>query len=184
MGDLSQLKKFTARQLLTVSQAAARAEELVSDYYKLSASGWLRSRYDVRTLKDLSPDQIIFGHFAQTLRYVKDSHLKSSAFEIYQICLQDHTILSALKNCRMPDYRGLKLKPLLVYIVTHELIHVVRFGNFEQLLEASEYEKDREERRVHQISYEILSKQKIGDIKPVFDFYEKWRSWDGSQPVG
>jgi len=44
------------------------AEELVSEYYKMSASQRLRPKYDVKTLVDLDPAEIVHGPFAQIIR--------------------------------------------------------------------------------------------------------------------
>ena len=78
----------------------AMAEELVSNYYKMSASEWLRPKYDVKTLVDLAPGEIVDGPFAQIVRYEghrKNTPLGSGVFDYYKICLQDHTIRSTLE---------------------------------------------------------------------------------------
>ena len=46
------------------------AEELVSNNYKMSASQWLGRRYDVKTLAELKPEEIIDGPFAEFLGMV------------------------------------------------------------------------------------------------------------------
>ena len=77
------------------------AEELVSNHYKMSASQWLRPKYDVKTLVDLSPGEIVHGPFAQIVRYEghrKDTALGSGVFDYYKICLQDHAIHAALED--------------------------------------------------------------------------------------
>ena len=50
------LKPFSAHQLKIVNNTVSMAEELVSNYYKMSASQWLRPKYDVKTLVDLAPE--------------------------------------------------------------------------------------------------------------------------------
>ncbi len=52
-----------------VNESVAMAEELVSEYYKMSASEWLRPKFDVKTRIDLSSDEIVPGPFAQVVRY-------------------------------------------------------------------------------------------------------------------
>ena len=44
---------FAQDQLKIVDDAVLIAEELVSNYFKMSSAQWLRSRYDVLTLKIL-----------------------------------------------------------------------------------------------------------------------------------
>ena len=59
------LNCFGSEQIKIVNNAVAMAEELVSNYYKMSASQWLGPRYDVKTLKELNREEIIHGPFAQ-----------------------------------------------------------------------------------------------------------------------
>jgi len=171
---MENLRQFGSEQLKTVNNTAALAEELVSDFYKMSASQWLRRRYDVKTLSDLSPDEIVQGPFAQVIRYEgqrKESSLGSSAYDFYKICLQDHSILSAMEQ---PS--NLNLSPFSLYIVVHELIHIVRFSKFVQSFDASPQEMMTEEKRVHEITREILNTVQIHGLPDVLDFYEKWRT--------
>jgi hypothetical protein len=173
---MENLKSFSARDLSEVNNAVAMAEELVSNHFKMSASQWLRPRFDIKTLAELNSGEIVHGPFAQIIRYVgrrPSSSLGSSAYDFYKICLQDHAIFDALS--RHPD---LSLFPFLLYIVTHELIHIVRFSKFLQNFEASREEKLVEEARVHQITHEILTSVSVSGLAPVLKFYEKWR-----QPV-
>ena len=152
---------------------SALAEELVSNFYKMSASQWLRRRYDVKTLADLSPDEIVQGPFAQVIRYEgqrKESSLGSSAYDFYKICLQDHAILTAIAQSP-----GIKLLPFILYIVTHELIHIVRFSKFLQGFDASQNEMAAEEARVHEITREIIGTVGIAGLDNVLKFYGKWR---------
>ena len=66
---MDNLDSFDRPQIETVNNAVSMAEELVSNYYKMSASQWLRQRYDIKTLKDLEPAEIVHGPFAQIIRY-------------------------------------------------------------------------------------------------------------------
>ena len=150
------------------------AEELVSNHYKLSAAQWLRRKYDVKTAGDLLPEEIIAGPFAQVIRYEgrrTDADLNSDTFDFYKICLQDHAILDVLAQ-----YPSLKLFPFVLYIITHELIHIVRFTKFLQSFVASKDERHAEEIRVHAKTHEILNPIRIADMAAVFDFYARWRS--------
>jgi hypothetical protein len=168
------LKKFTAAQIKVVNNSVALAEELVSDHYKMSAGQWLRPKYDVKTLASLSPAEIDHGPFAQIVRYKglrNNKSLESSAYDFYKICLQDHFILSAMKSSKR-----LKLFPFMLYIVAHELIHIVRFSKFLQNFDATPEEKILEEARVHETTHQILRPLPIMDLAPVLQFYEKWRT--------
>jgi hypothetical protein len=170
---MEQLQKFNTQEIKIVNNAVAMSEELVSNFYKMSEGQWLRRRYDVKTLVDLSPDEIVSGPFAQVIRYEghqKDMSLGSLAYDFYKICLQDHSILAVLN-----DSRGMKLFPFIIYIVTHELIHIVRFSKFLQNFVASPVEKMAEEKRVHENTHEILRALQISGMPEVLQFYNKWR---------
>ena len=158
-------------ELATVDQAVSVAEDILSNQYHLTISSWKRYRYDIRTLKDLHPAEITEEVFAQILRYGRPAPpdgLREGDF--YSICLQDHNILSALR--RDP---GLQLLPLLIYVITHELIHVIRFYKFYQFFDASEAERVEEEMRVHQLTYDALRATKLPDMPLIFDFYARHR---------
>jgi hypothetical protein len=164
---------FDPHQLKTINQAATMAEELVSNHYKMSANEWLRPRYDVKTLIDLNKDEIIEGPFAQIIRYQgqrKDSSLGSGTYDFYKICLQDHTIQEAL--AKRPD---IALTPFSLYIIAHELIHIVRFGKFIQNFDATSDEKIAEEHRVHALTHHILAPLSIPDMAAVLSYYQQWR---------
>jgi hypothetical protein len=172
MHDPEKLQKFNGKQLQIVNKAAEMAEELVSDYHKISASQWLRRRYDIKTLADLSPAEIVSGPFAQIIRYKaqpKGSSLGSSTYDFYKICLQDNSILSATRKSP-----AIKLCPFALYIITHELIHIVRFSDFLQNFNASHEEKLAEETRVHNNTHEILKSVKLPGLSNVLKFYDKW----------
>jgi hypothetical protein len=167
------LKTFTPDQLSIVTQAVSIAEELVSNDYKMSATEWLRPKYDVKTLADLAPGEIVHGPFAQIVRYEahrKDATLGSANFDYYKICLQDHAIHSALAESSQ-----IQLLPFAVYIVTHELIHIVRFSKFLQSFDATPEDRMAEEKRVHDKTHAILDKVRIAGITNVLKFYRKWR---------
>ncbi len=164
---------FDADQITAVNQAVGVAEELVSNFYKFSGSQMLQLNYDIKTAVQLEPHEIVDAHFAQIMRYraqKKDSLLEVDATDLYRICLQDHAILAAVNR-----FRHLRLYPFMLYIVCHELIHVVRFRRFLQHFHVAPEERQLEEIRVHHATREMLSKANIDDIGPVFEFYCKWQ---------
>ena len=149
------------------------SEELVSNAYKMSTGQWLRGKYDVKTLSDLTPHEIVDGPFAQLIRYEgqrKDSALGSATYDLYKICLQDHSILFALEQ-----YPEITLMPFTLYVVIHELVHIVRFSMFVQNFDASEKEMMAEEKRVHSKTHDILTDVRISGLEKVLDFFNQWR---------
>lgn len=167
------LERFDADQIQIINESVALGEELVSNHFKMSVAEWLRLRYDIKTLDDLTGDEIVDGPFAQVIRYEgkrTDRQLGSAAYDFYKICLQDHAILAAIKGTT-----ELSLPPFSLYIITHELIHIVRFCKFLQNFDASPEERIAEEGRVHARTHDILSAIPISGIEPVFKFYDEWR---------
>ena len=167
------LQRFQEGELRIVNEAVAIAEEISSNAYKMSSAEWRGRRYDIKTLADLTPDEVVHGPLAQIIRYVgrkTETSLSSSEYDFYKICLQDHTILSSLK--KFPE---LRLLPFTLYIVTHELIHVIRFTKFLQAFDASAREKIMEEARVHEKTQAVLRLAQIPDMGAVFDFYRAWQ---------
>ena len=77
----------------------------------------------------------------------------SATYDLYKICLQDDAILVALDQ-----HPELAMLPFALYIITHELIHIVRFSKFLQGFDASAEERLSEEKRVHERTHEILTR--------------------------
>jgi hypothetical protein len=167
------LEKFSTEQIDIINNCVAMAEELVSNYYKMTASQWAAAcAYDIKTLADLSPEEIVHGPFAQVIRYKgrpKNSSLGSLTYDFYKICLQDHTILAAINNSP-----HIMLFPFALYIVAHELIHILRFSKFLRNFEASHEEIMAEETHVHTTTHAILKSVNVFGMEAVLKFYEKW----------
>ena len=165
--------RFSPEQIKIVNNAVAMAEELVSNNYKMSASQWLGPRYDIKTLAELNPEEIIDGPFAQIIRYKgqrRNTLLGSATYDFYKICLQDHMIQTTVDGSH-----GIELFPFSLYIITHELIHIVRFCKFLQSFDASAEERMAEEKRVHFRTHEILEPVQIAGLQNVLEFYNDWR---------
>ena len=167
---------FKREQLITVGEALEIAEDKTWNYYKLSAGQWNRHRYDVKTLTHLEPAQIVPDAFAfldKGIGTSGDIGPARAKREYYFICLQDHHILEALN--RDAD---VELLPLLVYVFTHELTHIVRFSSFLQRFETSGKDREKEEQIVHGITHDILRKLTLPRLNYVLDSYRCHRSCD------
>ncbi len=165
---------FNKKELEKVDMSVLRAEELVNNFFKLSPGQWLKNRYDIKTARNLASHERVEGPFAQVLKYEgrkADVPLGSSSFSLYHVCLQDPAILDLV--CREP---GIKLAPFLLYILIHELVHVVRFSRFEQRYEnVSEADVTlEEEKKVHGLTYEIISSVAVSGVSEVLEFYREW----------
>ncbi len=160
---------FSTSQLEVIDNAVAVAEEIICNYYKMSASQWLRHRYDIKTCCSLSPEELVDGPYAQIIRYTayrEGEQLGSAAYDFYKICLQDPAMLAALETT--PE---LKLFPFSLYIIIHELVHIVRFARFHQRFDASPEEKEEEEVRVHDITRTVLEDSGLDGTETVLNFY-------------
>jgi hypothetical protein len=167
---MEQTRYFHPGDKELLKEAAVIAEEATSDFFKLSASHWRRARYDILTLEALRAEEISPHALALVAKYhgtPPDCLLRSAAFDFYRVCLQDHNILKTLKQVD-----GLSLFPLLLYIITHELVHIVRFSQFLALFETPEERKQEEERLVHRLTQKILASLKVRDLPPVIRYYD------------
>ena len=68
---------------------------------------------------------------------------------------------------------NLGLLPLLVYVFTHELIHIVRFSNFLQRFEVSEKDRELEEKVVHATTHQVLKSLALPRLEYVLHSYER-----------
>ncbi len=167
---------FHDDEIGVLAEAIRIAEELISDHFKISTSQWKRYRYDIQSLKDLQPEEITDHAFAQIRRYAFPPHDKTLASrhgDYFKICLQDHVIRNALARDPHVD-----LLPLATYIVTHELIHVVRFARFLQRFEVPEKERDVEEALVHGETIALLKNFKIPGMKEVLSAFGTYPSME------
>jgi len=162
-------RRFLLQHKDLLREAAVIAEEVTFDFFKLSPGHWRRSRYDILTLEGLSREEISPHAHALVAKYngrPNHSTLQSAWFDFYRVCLQDHNILRTLETS--PE---LSMFPLLLYIVTHELVHVIRFSQFMALFEAPEEEKAREEALVHRLTQKILQPLNYLNLPPVIQYY-------------
>ncbi len=160
----------------TISEALLIAEDKIGDYYKFSSKQWRRHQYDVKTLAFLEEDEITSFAFAllnKRSRVIEGFDSSTKKRDFYFICLQDHRILNALQRDK-----NLTLLPLLVYIFTHELVHIVRFCNFFQRYEITGKNKEYEECVVHETTFNILKKASLRNMGYILDSYKQCRPFE------
>lgn len=163
---------FERRHTQLVDQSVVRAEEIIGDRYRLASFGPTRYLYDVVTLRHQKPEERAPGAFAHLIRYARSESGPDSrrlAGHFYRICLQDDGILATFDR---PDL-GFGLSTLLLYIMTHELIHIVRFEQFEIAFEADEPARSREERIVHGLTYEVLEPLADPSMQVLLEHYRR-----------
>jgi len=166
---------FNRNQLAILRDAVDIAEDMTSNYYNLSLSQWKRHPFDVKTLSYLFGEDIRDNVFAVLKKYMTADSAGTGRLgksrEFYLICLQDHQILKALQRDR-----DVTLLPLLSYILTHELVHIVRFCKFQVRFDTQEKQcKTKEEKIVHQTTYEILKGLSLPNLSYILSSYSRNR---------
>jgi len=156
---MNELSCFNPSQLRIVRQARARAAALVSEYYCVAPREWQQMPYEVKTLRALDRSEVTDAALAQTVCYNFRREAGSLVLEegdLYRICLQDHRILDALGRAQ------LELGALLTYVLTHELVHVVRFGQRMQRIDLPIELRADEECKVERTTRTILASADAG----------------------
>lgn len=153
-----------------MEKARLKAEELAGEYFKISSFGPDKYLYEVATLKEALSEEIAPGNFAHLIRYLRvrpgpDHSRKPERY--YRILLQDDEIL----NCLERSDSDFSLEALLLYVLTHELIHIVRFERFLHAVDVGEEEKAEEESAVHRMTCDILCRVPDSSIKNVLSKY-------------
>jgi hypothetical protein len=167
---MSPIGVFSTAQKTCVTETFAYAERILGKCLQIEPRGWLAQRYHVRTLANLRNHEVHDSVFAQICRYSssgdrKGDHLRG--FHFYRICLQDHRILDAIQ-------RGgsfIKLVPLLRYIATHELVHILRFERGESDFDMPAQERTVEETKVDAITRSILGPMADREMNLVLDCF-------------
>jgi hypothetical protein len=161
---------FRAEDLETVGEALDIAEDRTSGHYKYSLAQWKRHPYGVKTLASLQGHEIARAPAFAVLNKYSDPALPFERTgrkgDFYSICLQDHRILKAMAR----DHR-LRLLPLLVYVFTHELVHIVRFCNFAQRFDIRGEVREREEEIVHATTMQILKGLSLRQLDYILEVY-------------
>ncbi len=155
---MRELPRFGNNELKVVEHAREAAAELIGDFYALAPREWERLHYEVRTLRRLAPEEICDQAFAQVLCYDRVKRVGADVVErhdLYRICLQDHRILRVAECGANQD--KLDLEAMLLYVLTHELVHVVRFSHRLQRLDLAPELRPIEELSVEKTTKQILA---------------------------
>ncbi|MDD3474220.1 MAG: hypothetical protein PHS86_15675 [Syntrophaceae bacterium] len=145
---------FTTSDLETISRAARLAESLTCDFFNLPCDEWKQNPYRMLTIKNVSRDFHIDQVFAHVVRIqpANKASNKSGQADRYGVILQDPYILRGLFKTNSFD-----LWPLALYVMTHELTHIVRFKKFGIDFFASENHRMNEESVVDGYTRDILT---------------------------
>ena len=157
---VGQAGAFNGSQLRMVAAASSRAAALVSGYYRVSPREWHRMPYEVRTRRSLASSEVTDAALAQTICYGFRTQVGETVVaqgELFRICLQDHVILEAAEEARCGSAG---FRSLLTHVLTHELVHVVRFGQLMQHVDLPIELRLEEEMKVERATRAILASQR------------------------
>lgn len=159
---------FGIGELKALEKATQIAEEVTTDHFSLSSRDWARSPFFVDTIsktnRSVKCPQNVFAHLVY---FGKDPGKKNFPRErngYYKIFVNDPKIIDWLKN--RPGYG---LLPLLTYVMTHELVHIARFLRFH--CHPLTNIKDKEEKVVHELTYNILKPVKMDGLHPILEYF-------------
>jgi len=159
-------RTLSAAERARVPEVLGLAEELTAEHFQLPSFDESSFTYDVLTLKDLGPEEIDDQALAVLHRYAREDR-ESSPHSFFRICLQDHNLLAALSR-----EQDIAFDDLLLFVLTHELVHIVRFARFLQIFHAPEDERLAEERAVHDTTRQILARLRSDTLERILARWE------------
>jgi hypothetical protein len=164
-----ELASFASAQLRKIGRLVDLARELTGEFFQLAQDEAHRLPYEVRTLSHLKDQEVRHdGILADLARYQYQEPLRGRKKDLYRVNLQDHNILQALER----EGGRLGFSPLLLYVLTHEVVHVIRFVKFLAPFHKDPATREDEERLVHEVTQRILAKVPIEGLGEVLDRYE------------
>jgi hypothetical protein len=143
--------RFSTPQRGLVLRALSEAEERTTGYYCIPPFRWERIRFDLLTQADHGWEPIPDPMLAR-VRCLQRINPKQ-AFDFYRIELNDQSILEAAERESLTK----NLYPLFVYILTHEMVHMVRLSSILDGPDSAIPCNETEEQRVQRISRRILA---------------------------
>jgi len=145
-----------------VDQAVRESSEHLTRFYRIAPREFFHFSYDLVTERDIPAESLRDRVFAETISYTHGAADK----DFYRIHLFDHPILEAVS--RRPDAPA--LYPFLLYILTHELIHISRLSRLD-LDDPSAEERALEEETVHRLTRDVLAPETSVTLDKVADLY-------------
>jgi len=170
---------FSASERSSVTETFSYAERLTGKFFDIAPEEWLSRRYAVRTLVQLENHEVHETAFAHLCKYSAppQEHVRDTlrGFHFYRVCLQDNRILDAIER----GSSFIKLVPLMLYIATHELVHILRFERGESDFDMPFEERKKEEGRVDAITRSILRPRAGRELNLILDcFSDDYRIGD------
>ncbi|MFC1889351.1 hypothetical protein ACFL4G_06300 [Thermodesulfobacteriota bacterium] len=167
--EMTRQTAFSPDQVMMAECILSQTEENVADFYQLHFRDHRKIHYDIKTNASLDVHEHTDRGLAQVCKYECSRHGedRGPSFDFYRICLQDRKVLDLIQTPRLK----IEMTPLLMYILTHELIHIIRFSLMGQAFFVTGAEWMREENRVHSITKKILKGMRQKDLPPVYEYF-------------
>jgi hypothetical protein len=133
------------------------AEERTLRYYCIPPYRWQQLSYDLVTRQDQGWEPLPGTWLARVQHLCHTRAAHPSAFDFYRIQLNDPGILTKAEREKLET----DIYPFLVYILTHEMVHLVRLSSILADGEVVHVPREEEENRVRRVANHILSE--VGD---------------------
>ncbi len=151
---------FTDDQLRSIRESLRQAEACLERFYCFSPREWFHYSYELLTGKDLPPGlpsrpPKVFGEILKKSESPPGAADSLEPAAVYGIILFDANILRHLR-----ETPGVSFERLILYILTHELVHLARFFHLIDY-DLPDSERIQEEQKVHRLTGLILSQ--LGD---------------------
>jgi hypothetical protein len=154
---------FSNPQRSLVLQALNEAEERIAGYYCIPPFRWEQLRYDLLTQADLEWEPFPDSRLARVRCFQRMHACKP--YDFYRIELHDRSILAAAERERLTH----NIYPFFVYILTHEMVHLVRLSSIlDDASGAATPFDESEESRVQGISRKILAESNFQSVLEKF----------------
>jgi len=157
--------RFGAAELEVLANVQPIAEEIVGDHFRITSFGPQHHSYEIVTLASGGTSCREPTALAKLCRYDREERAITDGRHVsrfYRVCLQDDAILRHVDD-------GLDLKAVLLYVLTHELIHIVRFESFQVHCDPAVSVRAREEELVHHMTERVLRALRDDDVDEVVD---------------
>jgi hypothetical protein len=146
------IQQFSTPQRSLVYRALDEAEERTSEYYCIPPFRWEQLRFDLLTRADHGWEPFPESMLARVRQLQRVN--RNISYDFYRIELNDRSILTAAERENIAG----NLYPFFVYILTHEMVHMVRLSTIlDNPSDSPLLHNETEEQRVQRIARKILT---------------------------
>ena len=167
---MPETKKFSTDHMDEVKRATCEAERLVSSFYCIPGREWDKYGFDIKTEAEI--EEGLAGSSRALAQLFKSSVMdvkRGMRKEFFSIQLFDGNIMDSAAGAGGEKM----LPPLLLYVMTHEILHVIRFFSYpENFWLDAEWNRE-EEARVHGLTKRILLPESDRKTREIIERLER-----------